>query len=167
MQEQKHGYIFKFHPVINVNQSEITAGALPHYLTSGFPPIFIRLFKHKHQDTSRHQFFLLIYIVLLTCQTGVEEGDLGEAAWEALHQSPRKRTRSAKKQATPRDLTPASSQNNVDSTMMDLLLDMSSQMQAMEEYVAQHSQHTLTGNQGSIPERSSVHTRPDDASATA
>ena len=51
--------------------------------------------------------------------------------------------------------------------MMDLLLDMSSQMQAMEEYVFKHSQHTLTGNQGSIPERSSIHTHLDDATAEA
>ena len=50
-------------------------------------------------------------------------------------ESPRKRTRKAKKQATSRDLNPAPPGNNVDSTMMDLLLDMSSQMQAMEEYM--------------------------------
>ena len=50
---------------------------------------------------------------------------------------------------------------------MDLLLDMSSRMQAMEEYASQHSQHSLTGIQGSIPERSSIHARPDAATATS
>ena len=82
-------------------------------------------------------------------------------------ESHRKRTRRAKKQATPRDLTPIFPRNNVDSTMMDLLLDMSSLMQAIEEYMAQHSQHTLTENQGSIPERSSVHTCTDDSSTAS
>ena len=81
--------------------------------------------------------------------------------------SPRKRTRRAKKQATPWDLNPASPENNADSTMMDLLMDMSCQMQAMEEYVSQHNQHSLMGNQGSIPERSSIHARPDDATAAS
>ena len=38
--------------------------------------------------------------------------------------SPRKRTRRAKKQDTPRELTPTSPGNNVDNTVMDLLLDM-------------------------------------------
>ena len=75
--------------------------------------------------------------------------------WGFVSESRRKRTR--------RDLTPASSVNNVDNAMMDLLLDMSSQMQTMEEYVSQHSQHTLMGNQDSIPERSSVHNCLDDA----
>ena len=48
---------------------------------------------------------------------------------------------------------------------MDLLLDISSHMQAMEEYVSQHNPHTLMGNQGSIPERSSVHDCLDEATA--
>ena len=80
-------------------------------------------------------------------------------------ESPSKRTRRTKKQSTPRNLTPTSPGNSVDNTKMDLLLDMSSRMQAMEEYVSQHSQHTLTGNQGSIPERNSVHARLDNAAA--
>ena len=47
--------------------------------------------------------------------------------------------------------------------MMELLLDMASQMQAMEDYVSQNSLHPLAGNQVSIPERSSAHDRLDDA----
>ena len=77
-------------------------------------------------------------------------------------ESPRKRTRRAKKQATPRDLTPASPFNNV-----DLQLDMSSRMQAMEEYVSQHSQYTLPGNQDWILERSCEHDRLDDAASAS
>ena len=84
----------------------------------------------------------------------------------SVTESPRKRTRRAKKQATPRDPTPALPGNNVDNTMMDLLLDMFSRMQAMEEYVAQHSQLNSMGNQGSMPERSSVHAHPDNATAS-
>ena len=82
-------------------------------------------------------------------------------------ESPRKRTRRAKKQATPHELTPTLVGNNVDNNMMDLLLDMSSWLQAMEEYMAQHSQHNSTGNQGSIPERSSVHACTNNATKAA
>ena len=61
----------------------------------------------------------------------------------------------AKKQPPP-------ARDTVDNTMLDLLLDMSSRMPAMEEFVAQHNNPTLTGNQGPIQERSSDHTRLDD-----
>ena len=46
--------------------------------------------------------------------------------------------------------TPAFHENNVDKTMMDLFLDMSSQMQAMEEYVA----NTVSIHQQGIRARS-------------
>ena len=68
----------------------------------------------------------------------------------------RKRMRKAKKQP-PTDQTPVTARDTVDNTMMDLLLDMSNRMQAMEEFVAQHNNPTLTGNQCPIPERSRYH----------
>ena len=48
--------------------------------------------------------------------------------------------------------------------MLDLLLDMSSRMEAMEEFVAQHNFPCLTVNQSLIPESSSHH---HDGAATS
>ena len=50
--------------------------------------------------------------------------------------------------------------------MMELLLDMSSQMLAMEKFVVPHNHPTSMGNQGPIPDTSGNHPRLDDA-ATA
>ena len=82
-------------------------------------------------------------------------------------ESSRKRTRKAKKQPPPPDQTPVTTRDTIENTMMDLLLDMSSPMQAMEDFLAQHNHPTLTGNQGLILDRSSDHTRLDDAATVS
>ena len=75
--------------------------------------------------------------------------------------------RKGKKQPPPPDLTHVSTEDSVDNTMMDLLLEMSSQMQVMEEFVAQHNNPILIGNQGQIPERRRDNAQLDDAAATS
>ena len=50
---------------------------------------------------------------------------------------------------------------------MELLLDMSGQMQAIEEFVARHSNPTLTRNQSPIRERSHDHAQLDGTATTS
>ena len=50
---------------------------------------------------------------------------------------------------------------------MGILLDISSQMQAMEEYVAQQTPINLTGNQGPIMDTSRDHARLDVKATTS
>ena len=82
-------------------------------------------------------------------------------------ESPRIRTGKAKNQPPPPDQTPIAIRDTVDNTMMELLLDMSSRMQAMEEFVAQHNHPTLMGNRGPIPDRSSDHAQLNDAATNS
>ena len=82
-------------------------------------------------------------------------------------ESPRKRMKRAKKQPPPPDQAPSTSWDAVDNTMMDLLLDMSSQMQTMGKFVAKQNPLTPTGIQGSIPYMSGDHTQLDDAATTS
>ena len=64
---------------------------------------------------------------IITTKTGRGRGKRsgGGSMVGSASESPRKRTRMTKKQTTPRDLTPTSPKNNVDSTMKDLLLCVS------------------------------------------
>ena len=82
-------------------------------------------------------------------------------------ESPRKKTRRSKKQPPPPYQIPISDRETGDNAVMDLLLDMSSRMEAMEEFVAQHTLPHLTGNQGPIPERRHDHTQHDGAATSS
>ena len=74
--------------------------------------------------------------------------------------------RATKRPTTPDQAHPTAS-DMVDNTMMDILLDMSSRMKAMEEYVAQQHPFSHTGNQGPILDTSVDHAQLDAASTTS
>ena len=74
--------------------------------------------------------------------------------------------RAMKQPPTP-DQDPPTASHMVDNTMMDILLDMSSQMQVMEEYVAQQNPINLTGNQGHILDMSTHHARLEASGTTS
>ena len=74
--------------------------------------------------------------------------------------------RATKQPPTPYQ-APPTALDMVDNTMTDILLDMSSLMQAMEEYVTQKNPITHTGNQGPILDTSVDHAQLDAASTTS
>ena len=68
----------------------------------------------------------------------------------------------SKKHPPPPDQTPISGGETGGNSMMDLLMDMSSRMEAMEEFM---SQHNLP--QGPIPKGSSDQARHDGAAGSS
>ena len=81
--------------------------------------------------------------------------------------APKKRMKRAMKQPPTPDQVPPTASDMVDNTMMDLLLDMSSWMQAMEEYVAQQKTLTHMGNQGPVLDMSRDRARLDVPTTTS
>ena len=82
-------------------------------------------------------------------------------------EAPRKRMKRAMKQPHIPDQAPPTASDMVDNTMMDILLDMSSWMQAMEVYVAQQNPLTHMGNQGSFLDMSRDRAHLDPATTTS
>ena len=73
----------------------------------------------------------------------------------------------ATKQPSALDQAPHTALDMIDNTMMDILLDMSSQMQAMEEYVAQQNPINLMGNEGPTLDMSGDHAQLDATTSSA
>ena len=77
-------------------------------------------------------------------------------------ESPREKMRKSKKHPSPPDQTPISGRETGGNTMMDLLLDMSSQLEAMA-----HTLHHPMGNLGPIPKGSSEQARHDGTAGSS
>ena len=110
-----------------------------------FPPICYSAF---YTQDSIYHLVSNYYQSYKKCLGGEGRNSGGSGVGGSTLESPRKKTRKFKKQPPPPDQTPISSRETGGNAVVDLLLDISSQMEAMEEFVSQHTLPQSNGEQG-------------------